>query len=162
MREDVLRLYFAGDIPVRTLAEDLRDAVTHLDHIRSTIAIEDMQQDLVVRRNHILMLCDAFFASTLDAEALNTIAFALLASDRFELDGDDEPLLEVVHDWSAPEINFPLNEGTVSMHRRWLTGDESPPNRPSAAPSSAAGGVVSIRTKIDSTRPLLPIRIGTE
>jgi len=162
MREDILRQYFAGHIPVSSLAEDLRGSVAHLDHIRSTIAIEDMQQDFVVRRNHILMLCDAFFASTLDAEGLNTIAFALLASDRFELDGDDEPLLEVVHDWSTPEINFPLNEGTVSMHRRWLTGNESPPNRRTPASSSAAGGVVSVRTKIEPPRPLLPIRIGTE
>jgi hypothetical protein len=106
MREEILRQYFAGNLPVTALGENLCGSVTRLG-ISSRIAIEDMQEDFLVGREHILMLGDAFLQSTLDAEGLNTIAFARLASDRFELDGDDEPLLEVLHDWSGPEIQFP-------------------------------------------------------
>jgi hypothetical protein len=76
-----------------------------------------------------LKLCDAAIENRISASGLNTVAFAIIASERFQLDGDDEPMMEVLYDWSAPEINFPLTPANLKMHRRWLTGEAQPPKR---------------------------------
>ena len=84
MREDLLRRYFIGEVAAVDLAEDLRGSVTQLNAIVSNVAIEDMQVPFLVSRQHLIMLCDAFLSTRLTAEALNAIAFALIASDHFE------------------------------------------------------------------------------
>jgi hypothetical protein len=80
----------------------------------------------VVRR-HVIRLCEAFLDRALTPEALNTIGFALQASDAFEW--EDEVISEVLADWSAPEVNFELNAETLNMHRDWLLGYGEPPVR---------------------------------
>ena len=67
------------------------------------------------------------FGPRIDPEALNTIGFALQASDAFEW--EDEVISEVLSDWSAPEVNFELNAETLNMHRNWLLGHSEPPVR---------------------------------
>ncbi len=47
-------------------------------------------------------------------------AFALQASDAFGW--EDEVINEVLSDWSAPEVNFELNNETLNMHRDWFLG----------------------------------------
>jgi hypothetical protein len=140
MREEELRRYFLGEGSVGELAQDLRGSVTSTD-LCSTIRIADMQGSHGLIRHHVLMLCDAFLERALTPEDISTIAFALLASDHFEW--DDDVISEVLSDWSAPEINFELNDETIKMHRGWLLGSSS-------------------RLPVElSSRPLLPTLISS-
>ena len=148
LREDTLLRYFLGEAPVSRLADEASRSLTHINDLESHIAIEDMEEFFKLTRDNILALCDAGISGHLSAQALNTIAFTLLASDRFELNGDDEPMCEILHDWSAPEINFPLNSETLKMHRSWLTGESTPPERLRPARSPSQGKTVSLRRKV--------------
>jgi hypothetical protein len=147
MREDVPRRFFAAEVPVSVLVDDLMGAVTRLDDVVETVAIEDMEVSFMVSRSHVVMLCDTFLEKAINAESLSTLAFGLMASDHFEW--DDDVMSEVLSDWSAPEINFPLNDETINMHRNWLVGAaESAPPRMQISPGSAPGRLVSMRIKV--------------
>jgi hypothetical protein len=147
MREDVLRQFFLADVSIDHLVQDLRDTVKHLNSVESTVAVEDMQQSFLLERKHVVKLCDAALSHTLTSEALTTLAFALMASDHFEW--DDDTLSEVLSDWSCPEINFPLNETTLKMHRAWLIGDADPPLRQIGS-KPVHDHLVSLRRKVTS------------
>jgi hypothetical protein len=144
MREDLLRQFFNTKVNATDLAGDLRNTVTYVTPIVSRIAIEDMQGSFRIERQHVIMLCDAFLSTIITPEALNTISFALIASDHFEW--DDEIISEVLRDWSAPEINLPINNETISIHRSWLTGIAEPLPRP----KQHSGRIVSVREKLNS------------
>jgi len=147
MQEEELRRYFLGERSVSELAQDLHGSVIRVDDIGSTVRITDMQGSFSLTRLHLVMLCDAFLEQALTPEALNTVAFALMASDAFEW--DDDITSEVLLDWLAPEINFELNYETIHMHRGWLLGSSEPPQRKSAEPLGAtAAHLISVRTKI--------------
>src|SRR4051812_38856197 len=146
MREDLLKRYFMSEVQLADLVEDLRNSVTHLEPMVSKITIEDMQNSFLFSRQHLIMLCDAFLSARLTSEALNTIAFALMASDHFEW--NDEKMSEVISDWSAPEINFPLTEETIKMHRSWLTDTAMPLPRQVNNQVSPNNRLISVREKV--------------
>jgi len=146
MRELVLKRFISGEVAVGAFLGDLRGAVTRLDSIESTIEIEDMQESFPLSRHHLVMLCDAALSKTFSPDDLTTIAFALMASDRFEW--DDEIVSEVLSDWACPEVNFDINASTLVMHRSWLTGDAIPPSRPAVSATPDLGRLVSVRRKV--------------
>lgn len=146
MREDTLRRFFVGDVGIDRVAEDVSDAVTRLDHVKLTIAIEDMEEMFPLTREHVALLCDAKLSNALNSEALSAVAFALIASDHFEW--DDDVISEVLQDWSCPEINPPLNDSTLRMHRDWLSGVADPPMRPSLSSGAPVGRLVSETRKV--------------
>jgi hypothetical protein len=91
-------------------------------------------------------LCDAVIHGDLPADSLHTIGFALMASDRFQWDGDkDEVLADVIADWSCPEINYSLTVENVQRFRGWLTRAEPYPAKPTQNPSR--GNLVSVTEK---------------
>jgi hypothetical protein len=146
MREDLLKRFFVGDEAIDRLAEDVSDAAIRIDPVHSTIQITDMEGMFTLTRGHIMLLCDATLSKTLTADALTTIAFALLASDHFKW--SDDVISEVLQDWSCPEINFPLVDSVLKMHRDWLTGAASPPKRPSIGSGKSTGHIVSEKRKV--------------
>ena len=150
MREDTLKRFFVGDLAIDCVAEDVSDAVTRLDRVKSTIAITDMDEMFALRREHIVLLCDVKLSNALTSEALSTIAFALLASDHFEW--DDDVISEVLRNWSCPEINVPLTDSTLRMHRDWLSGVANPPARPVFRSAPPTGRLVSEKRKVTGNR----------
>jgi hypothetical protein len=120
MREMTLKQFFLGEISAEVLARDVDGSVVQIDSVTSSVRIEDMRGHFVVEREHVVKLCDATVSRELPPESLSAITFALFASDAFEW--DDDVMSEVLADWSAPEINYPLNEQTLAMHRSWLQG----------------------------------------
>ncbi len=100
-----------------------------------------MDRDFTVTRDHMRQLLTAALAGKLNEAELNAIAFTLIASDRFEFN-EDEVVIEVLHDWSAPEINYPINNVTLEMHRSWLDGINALPAR---QPLSKSKGIVVSR-----------------
>ena len=144
MRESVLRGFVSGEAAINSLVRDLQGSVTQVSSVVSAVEIEDMPESFLLSRHHVMMLCDAALAKTLTAEDLTTVAFALMASDRFEW--EDEIISEVLSDWSCPEVNYPLDESTLRMHRSWLEGNAHPPGRTSVVSNN--GRLISVRRKV--------------
>jgi hypothetical protein len=120
--------------------------VVKVDDLRSEIRIVDMQGSFSLQRDGVIGLCEAFWDRVLTPEALNTVAFAHQASDAFEW--EDEVISEVLSDWSAPEVDFELNNETLNMHRDWLLGYGEPPVRKSIDPLNRFHPrLISVRTK---------------
>jgi hypothetical protein len=145
MREDALRLFFIGDLSAHELAKEALASIRSVGTIETNIEIEDMTSSYSMDREDVLALCEAGLEGTLPGKAITAIAFMVLASDHFEWDGDDEMISEVLSDWSCPEVNFPLNPSTFQMHRCWLLGSATPPERPPLVKDSEKGRLISIR-----------------
>ncbi|WP_109484688.1 hypothetical protein [Occallatibacter savannae] len=141
MREEDLKRFFLGELDAERLAAEAACSISRIDEIETSIAIEDMDRDFTVTRDHMRQLLTAALAGKLNEAELNAIAFTLIASDRFEFN-EDEVVIEVLHDWSAPEINYPINNVTLEMHRSWLDGINALPAR---QPLSKSKGIVVSR-----------------
>ena len=145
MREQKLCDFFEGRLSATELARDVKGS-TSTSGIVSKVSIEDMAESFTVSSTMAVRLCDAVLNGELPAAELETIGFALLASDRFEWDGDeDEVLANVIGDWSAPEINYPLTIENVKKFRGWLTREEPYPAKPALADSD--GNIISVTEK---------------
>jgi hypothetical protein len=107
-----------------------------------------MSSSFSLTRKELFLLCDTGLRGELPGESITAIAFMVIASDHFEWDGNDEIISEILSDWSCPEVNYPLTPTTFQMHRRWLLGLETPPERPALAKNSKKGHLISMRRKI--------------
>ena len=135
-----------GEASISQLAKDISGSVVKIDELQSEIRIAEMQSSFSLQRDHVIRLCEAFLDRTLTPEALNTIGFALQASDAFEW--EDEVISEVLSDWSAPEVNFELNAETLNMHRDLLLSYGDPPVRKPVDPHHRINArLISLRTK---------------
>ena len=145
MREQTLAEFFKGTNSAGELARGVEGSIKRVGEIGFAIEIEDMEGELAVTSQMAIALCDAVLAGELPPEALETIGFALAASDKFVWDADeDEVLAEVIYDWSAPEVNVPLTLENVRRFRAWLSRAEPYP----AKPATAHGGkIISIKEK---------------
>jgi hypothetical protein len=152
MREQVLRDYFEGKVTATKLAKDVRGSMQNSGGITSLVSIEDMDHEFTITSGMAVRLCDDFLSGELSPNDLHTIGFALMASDKFDWDGDeDEVLAHVIADWSAPEVNYPLTSENVQKCQAWLTRTESLPPRP---PLSAEGGKIISIVEKKSSQPL--------
>jgi hypothetical protein len=151
MKEDTIRSFVSGETSANQLSEEVARSITRFDAVSCNVTIEDMQQDFCLTRAHVLSLCDAGIAGELNQEAMSTIAFALLASDHFEW--DDGVISEALYDWSAPEINLPLEPDTLKMHRNWLLGLQEPAPKPPLDPAKRHGRLVLLRRKVHPEDP---------
>ncbi len=148
IQENTIRRFFLDEVPPEALAIEANFAVAKISDVDSEVMIEDMDEDFSVTRNHLLKLCDGGIDHRISPKALATVAFTLLASDRFQFDGGDDVLAEVLSWWSAPEINSPLTPETLLLHRRWISGEPMPSARRSAAAHGQRGHVISRRRKV--------------
>ncbi|HEY6302437.1 MAG TPA: hypothetical protein VIX14_05170 [Terriglobales bacterium] len=106
-----------------------------------------MNKDFAVTADMAVRLCDAVLRGQLSPAALQAIGFALMASDKFGWDGDDEV---VMADWSCPEVNYPLTFDNVQRFRAWLMRTETYPTKPPL--TSDRGDLISVTEK-KSLRP---------
>jgi len=88
--------------------------------VQTVTAIEDMKDPFLVTRGMAVALCDAVLGGSLPSVALETIGFALVASDNFYWDEEDNALAETLYDWSCPAINYPLTLENVAMFKSRL------------------------------------------
>jgi len=128
VHEVALKQFFEGSAPATELARDLQSAMqsTVCGSIRQPIV--DMEGEFAVRSEHLVRICDAVLEGLIPPASLQAAGFCLVASDAFHLDTDSldrELVARVVHEWSAPEINYPLTVRNVSEWRRMLCGEEA-------------------------------------
>lgn len=129
MHESVLRDFLIGVQPATALKKDLSGAVVQTSSNTFTQRIVTMEEEFVVTREHALRLCDAVLDGALDAKDLEPVAFCIIASDQFRFEDDspyNERVLETLHDWDSPEINYVLTRATVEkFKKRLLTGEST-------------------------------------
>ncbi len=111
--------------------------------------IEDMESDFHVETTHLIKVCDAFLSGLLTSESVESIAFCLVSSDHFYWDGespDGAVCAEVIFDWSAPEINYEINEPNITRYKNYLTTHKDfRPEKPKLI--SNEGKLISVRHK---------------
>jgi len=147
MRERILRDFFEGTATAPELARDVAGSTKQTSEIVSVVSIVDMDGEFTVTSDLAIKLCDAVLRGEIPPGALETIGFALSASERFCWDGDlDEVLAEVIADWSCPEINYPLTLENVVRFRAWLMKTEPYPVKPPLT-SSDPGTVFASKIK---------------
>ena len=129
MREETIKRFFLGEVDGDTLAKEASDSFVRIDESARQIVVEDMDGDFLLTRNHLALLCDLGIAGRISEDGLSAIGFSLVASDHLSWEGDDV-IAEVLHDWSCPEVNYPLSSETLEMHKSWLLGSANPPDRP--------------------------------
>ena len=126
-----LRDFFLGSVSGRELAEDVKGSTSQPSSMVTQHHIVDMAENFEVTPQMAIKLCDAVLQGELTATDLRNIGFAIVASDRFDFDGETV-LGEVLHDWSAPEVNNPLTPANVKRFKRWLQGSEPYPTKSKA------------------------------
>jgi hypothetical protein len=150
MRESVLRDFFEDKTTAAELAMDVAGSISQKTEKISVVSIEDMDEEFRVTAVMLVRLCDAVLQGEVAPDALHSIGFALMASDAFCWDADeDDVLANVIGDWSCPEVNYPLTPENVKRFRAWLTRSEPYPPKP---PLRMGGNVVSVTEKKSSRR----------
>jgi len=145
MRERVLRDFFEDKATAAELAEDVAGSISYKSQKVSVVSIEDMDGEFTVTAAMLIGLCDVVLQGELEPDALHSIGFALMASDAFCWDADeDDVLANVISDWSCPEGNYPLTLENVKRFRAWLTRSEPYPQKPALKKS---GNLVSVTEK---------------
>lgn len=148
LNEKTIAAFLAGTLEPQALDREVRSAVERVDDIRTRVFVRGMSTPLVVSVPMAVSLCDAAIDQRIAPESLRVLAFAVVASDRFEW--NDEVVAEVLHDWSAPEINYPLTPENLRRFRMWLLREEPYPEK-SPLPSGAhSGTIISELEKIPS------------
>ncbi len=148
MKEATLRDYFYGTVSVETLATEIREAVEPLSDTSRQVHIQDLPagEQVTVTAPMLVRLCDAVLGGDLPGTALETIAFAVIASDHLHWGEDDELVCRVLYDWSSPEINWELTPGSIRIFRDWLTGEVPPPSEPEMTTDTLSGSGSLSRT----------------
>jgi hypothetical protein len=149
MREKAIRDFFEGKSSPVELQRDIAGSTRSTKRSGQKIAIvsiEDMDTDFVVTADMAVRLCDAVLNGELTPKALQTIGFALMASDKFQWNADeDEVLANTISDWSCPEVNYPLTVENVQRFRASLMRTDTYPAKPPL--TSAKGKIVSVTEK---------------
>jgi hypothetical protein len=154
VREATLRDFLHGTVSAERLAAEVREAVEPLSGGGRRVHIEDLPADeaVTITPEMLVRLCDGFLAGALSGSALETIAFAVLASDHLHWSEDDDLVGRVLYDWATPEINWDLTSSNVRMFRDWLTGQAYPPSEPDITTDTLSGlGYLRRTSKVQSS-----------
>jgi len=128
MREEMIKKFFEGRVGAAELAADIAGSTRTVGGVVSYQRVEEMDSEFRVNRAMLVALCDAVLAGGLAPEFLHEIGFALVSSDRFVWDADDDELVsDVISDWSCPEVNYVLTVDNVRRCKAWLNNEEPYP-----------------------------------
>lgn len=124
MREEKLRDYFVDKVSAQELTADLKDSQKRTSYDVTTVYINSIEDgEFEVKKEHLVKLCDAVISGQLPPTDLNTIGFALMASDYFTWDNngtDGEILSNVIFEWDNPEIGFDITIKNVRLWKEYL------------------------------------------
>jgi hypothetical protein len=123
MRESTLAKYLLGEVNSAALRYDLADVVGTNTLRTNENLILDLSDDYEISKEHLICLCKAFLGKEINGDELKAAAFFLLGSDHFVWDGDSKEgslIAEIIHDWAAPEINYPLTYENIILYMNGL------------------------------------------
>jgi hypothetical protein len=128
MTEKTLRDYFDGEIDSDELSIDLKDSQKRTSYDVTTYYLDKLEEgEFEVTREHLVKLCDEVISGKLSATDLNTIAFAIIASDYFTWDGhsiEGGRVANVIFEWENPEIGYDITVKNVRLWKEYLLTGE--------------------------------------
>ena len=127
MKEEVLRDYFENLISTDILYMDVEGSEVRTSHDTITIGIDQLKDngEFTVTRSHLIKLCNDALLGYLRPNHLTTITHALIFSDYFCWDSDeDDVVATVIFDWDNPEINYPITIENLIKWKHYLETDE--------------------------------------
>ena len=128
MQEDVLRKFFKGEVTAAELSKDIQGTAKRFGGIVSVQSVEEMDGEQEVTRAMLVALCDAVLQGGLPPVALSDIGLALVQSDHFVWNAEEDELLgDVIYDWSEPATSYPLTLENVLRFRSWLLNESTYP-----------------------------------
>ena len=116
------------------------DEIKFQKYLESQISVEELnsiltvpndfslQGDYLIKREHLIKICDEYLANKISNEQIETIAFELIGSEYFDwnsTDIDGEIVAETLFCWDSPEINFELNERNMQLWKKYLETGEN-------------------------------------
>lgn len=124
MTEEKLRDYFDNRLTPQKLTSDLKDSQRRMSYDTTAVHIINIEDgEFEVKKEHLIKLCDDVISGQLGLTDLNTIGFALIASDYFTWDSnkaDGELVSNVIFEWDNPEIGFDLTIKNVRLWKEYL------------------------------------------
>ena len=146
MHESTIAAVLSGDRLAAELNTEALDSIEQIDSVRDRIRVAPLGRDFAVTSDMIVRMCDAALGGHLEPVALRAVAFAIVTSDAFIW--SDDIVGEILHDWSAPEVNLELTPENIKRFRRWAIGSEPYPVRPSTVDTGVRGRVLSETTRV--------------
>ncbi|HJQ98497.1 MAG TPA: hypothetical protein VJ826_09290 [Candidatus Polarisedimenticolaceae bacterium] len=122
MRESELTQYLKGERDTAWLSAAIQS-------LEEPALDADLRAAVSLSRDDLIRLCDAHLADGLAPAALETLATAILGSDRLVWDEtslDGELVAEVLWDWSSPDSESGLSSETIALHRKLLLNPPKP------------------------------------
>jgi hypothetical protein len=123
MKEKTLKDFFEGYITAYDLADDLSDIKDRKNFDIADYYVRDLKEEYEITSECLIKICDAVLNGTIVPNLLEAIGFCLIASDYFSWDGDTPDgfkVSEITSWWSAPKINYQLNEESVKKFKQFL------------------------------------------
>jgi len=123
MNESLLHAFLVGERDGATLADALEDVIGIPELTPGVNLVMDLHEEVPVEAKHLVTLCDAVLSGELDGDDLKATALFLMASEHFTWDsstGEGALVAAVLHEWAAPEINYPLTRHTILRYREAL------------------------------------------
>jgi hypothetical protein len=124
MTEEKLRDYFENHLTPKELSLDLIHSQTQTGYDVTAVYIKNIEDgEFEVRKEHLVKLCDDVLTGQLALTDLNTIGFALMASDYFTWDNsgtEGDVISNVIFEWDNPEIGFDLTIKNVRLWKEYL------------------------------------------
>ena len=131
MHEEILKKYFVGEILPIQLNDDLVGTSVKRGPKEISQEIIDMQEEFVVKPQHIIKLLYDVLDGKIDPGYLEAISFALLGSDHFTWDYNDahsDIMSGLFQEWASPEINYELNFENIKDCLQRLENFKPDPN----------------------------------
>jgi hypothetical protein len=128
VKETELQQYLNGERDTTWLAREI-------EALPDPALDADLRAAVTLSRDDLIRLCDAHLTGGLSPSALETLATAILGSDRLVWDEtslDGELVAEVLWDWSSPDSENGLSSETIALHRKLL---ENPPRPKLTSPN---------------------------
>lgn len=127
MKERILKDYLDNKVTVDILAADVKDSQKKTSYDVTTVYVDRINEtdEYEIKRNHAIKLIDDTIAGRLTTADLNTISFALIASEYFTWDENDKILNETIYDLDSPEIGFPLTVQNLGRWKKYLETGEN-------------------------------------
>lgn len=124
MTEQKLKEYLENKLTADQLSLDLKNSQKRKVYDVTTVYIDSFKDgEFEIKKEHLIKLCDDAISEQLSTSDLNTIGFALLASDFFYWDNettDGEIIANVIFEWDNPEIGYELTIDNLKLWREYL------------------------------------------
>lgn len=125
MTEQALLNYFQDKISADELAIDLIGSQKKTSFDTNSVYVTQIKSDseFVITKAHLLKLCNDVLNGKLKILDINTIAFALITSEFFTRNEDDEDssvIENVIFDWDNPEIGYSLTLDNMKKWKQYL------------------------------------------